>query len=345
VDINRAQICASGWRPRPFKVTRCAPVGPPANQKPDRGRARARGNAPQQYQNLLVCLGKLCIESAMNRSSETDDLPFRSRRAITLFVLQIIAVTTLLMVPTCINGAPAKEPEVKILVFSKTLGFRHSNIPTGIAAIRQLGTENGFSVDATEHSSAFSAENLRHYEAVVFLSATGDVLNEEQEKALKEYILAGGGFVGIHGALFGPSACEDKWAWYGELCCVSFKNHSAVVPAMVNVEDRNHPSTAGLPERWARTDEWYNYDGTPRGRAHVLMTIDESTYKGGTVGEDHPMAWCKKVSKGFMWYTAMGHTEESFREPLFLEHVLGGIEFAAGLKQGDCSVNRKPPIH
>ncbi len=240
------------------------------------------------------------------------------------------------------KAASAKTADVKVLVFSKTLGFRHSNIPLGVSAIRQLGDENGFAVDATEDSTVFTPEKLRGYKAIVFLSVTGDVLNEEQQKAFQEYVVGGGGFVAIHGALFGPSACEDKWAWYGDLCCVSFKNHSAVVPAAVDVEDRSHPSTTDLPPRWQRTDEWYNYDGTPRGKAHVLATIDESTYKGGTVGADHPIAWCKEMGKGLMWYTAMGHTEESFREPLFLKHVLGGIQFAARMKAGDCSINRKP---
>ncbi len=250
-----------------------------------------------------------------------------------------------LVSPGSLSASEAKADKSaapRVLVYSKTLGFRHANIPLGVSAISQLGKENGFNVDATEESSAFTAENLAKYKAVLFLSVTGDVLNEQQEKALKDYILGGGGFIGIHGALFGPSACEDKWAWYGELCCVSFKNHSAVVPAMVDVEDRSHPSTGGLPARWERTDEWYNYDGTPRGRAHVLATIDESTYKGGTVGQDHPIAWCKPMGKGLMWYTAMGHTEESFREPLFLKHVLGGIQFVTGMKKGDCSVNQKP---
>lgn len=231
-------------------------------------------------------------------------------------------------------------PGFRVLVFSRTLGFRHANIPLGVAAITRLGQENGFAVDATEDSSVFSATNLARYRAVVFLSATGDVLNEPQEKAFKEYVLGGGGFAGIHGALFGPSACEDKWAWYGELCCASFKNHSAVVPARVDVEDRINPSTAALPPHWERTDEWYNYDGTPRGQAHVLATVDESTYTGGKVGADHPIAWCKRMGKGIMWYTAMGHTEESFKDPLFLKHVLGGIELAAGRKVGDLAPNK-----
>ena len=235
-----------------------------------------------------------------------------------------------------------KKQDFRILVFSKTLGFRHANIPLGVAAIRELGTQHAFAVDATEDSGAFTPENLKRYKAVVFLSATGDILNSEQENALKEFVLGGGGFAGIHGALFGPSACEDQWAWYGELCCVSFKNHSAVVPAQVDIEDRAHPSTSALPERWQRTDEWYNYDGTPRGKARVLATIDESTYKGGNVGPDHPIAWCKKVGQGLMWYSAMGHTDESFREPLFLEHVLGGIQFVSGVKPGEFTPNPRP---
>jgi len=258
-----------------------------------------------------------------------------------LLVSVLIASTVLRSKAQALKAAET-APQPKVLVYSKTLGFRHANIPLGVSAIRELGKENGFAVDATEDSGAFTPENLAKYKVVVFLSVTGDVLNEGQEQALKDYVMGGGGFAGIHGALFGPSACEDKWGWYGELCCVSFKNHSAVVPATVDVEDRTHPCTSSLPAHWQRTDEWYNYDGTPRGRAHVLATIDESTYKGGTVGDDHPIAWCKPMGKGLMWYTAMGHTEESFREPLFLKHVLGGIQFVAGLKKGDCSVNQKP---
>ena len=167
---------------------------------------------------------------------------------------------------------------------------------------------------------------------MVFLSVTGDVLNANQQAAFKSYVLNGGGFVAIHGAVFGPLACEDQWAWYGEMFCCAFKNHSGVVPATVDIEDPAHPSTGGLPARWQRTDEWYNFDGTPRGRAHVLATVDESTYRGGTMGKDHPIAWCRDVGKGRMWYTAMGHTESSFAEPLFLAHLLGGISYAADVR-------------
>jgi type 1 glutamine amidotransferase len=240
------------------------------------------------------------------------------------------------------EGVAVAPIEFKVLLFSKTLGFRHANIPLGIEAVRRLGLEHGFAVDATEDSGAFTPENLGRYKTVIFLSVTGDVLDEGQQTAFKDYVLGGGGFVGIHGALFGPSACLDKWAWYGDLCGASFRNHSAVVPARVDVEDRTNPSTAELPEHWLRADEWYNYQGTPRGNARVLATVDESTYKGGTVGQDHPIAWCKPMGKGIMWYTAMGHTDQSFHEPLFLKHILGGIQLTARVKSGELTPNPKP---
>jgi type 1 glutamine amidotransferase len=232
--------------------------------------------------------------------------------------------------------------QLRVLVFSKTLGFRHANIPLGVEVIRRLGEEHEFAVEATEDSEKFTAQNLSRFQVIVFLSVTGDVLDPEQEKAFQDYLLGGGGFVAIHGALFGPSACEEKWDWYHELCGVSFKNHSAVVPARVVIEDKTNPSTADLPSPWSRTDEWYNYESTPRGTAHVLATVDESTYQGGTVGSDHPIAWCKAVGKGIMWYTAMGHTEESFRDPLFLKHILGGIQVAARSKKADFTPTENP---
>ncbi len=281
------------------------------------------------------------IQALYPRRGESGASQNQTRRG---FLKTSVALSVSLLVPAALRGGNLLETPAKfrVLVFSKTLGYRHANIPLGVETIRGLGAEHGFAVDATEDSSVFTPANLARYKAVVFLSVTGDVLNAAQEQALKDYVLGGGGFVGIHGALFGPSACLDKWAWYGELCCVTFKNHSAVVPAEVEVEDRSNPSTVGLPETWRRTDEWYNYEGTPRGKARVLATVDESSYKGGTVGLDHPISWCRAAGKGIMWYTAMGHTEESFREPLFLAHILGGIELAAGVRHADLTPNARP---
>ena len=225
--------------------------------------------------------------------------------------------------------APPAEVSRRVLVFSKTTGFRHDSIPDGIAAIRRLGTERGFAVEATEDSSVFGDAQLAAYAAVVFLCTTGDVLDETQQAAFQRYIEKGRGFVGVHSA----ADTEYDWGWYGGLVGAYFQSHPAVQPATIRIADPVHPSTRGLPVLWNRADEWYNFRANPRGRVHVLAVLDEATYSGGEMGDDHPIAWCQFYDGGRAWYTALGHTRESYSEPLFLEHLLGGIQFAAGFPE------------
>jgi cytochrome c len=223
---------------------------------------------------------------------------------------------------------PADDPgDFNVLVFSKTAGFRHDSIPDGIAAIRKLGENHHFTIDSTEDAAAFTSEKLAQYECIVFLSTTGDVLNEEQQRAFEHYIQAGGGYAGIHAA----SDTEYDWPWYGRLVGSYFSGHPAIQDATILVADRAHPSTRHLPERWQRHDEWYNYKSNPRDRVHVLATLDETSYQGGTMGSDHPIAWWHEFDGGRAWYTGGGHTKESFSEPDFLQHLLGGIRWAAGV--------------
>jgi type 1 glutamine amidotransferase len=216
-----------------------------------------------------------------------------------------------------------------ILIFSKTAEFRHDSIPAAQAALRQLAAKHGWRADFTEDATLFTYERLAHYAAVIFLLTTGDVLNTQQEVAFERYIGAGGGFVGVHSA----SDTEYGWAWYGGLVGAhnnQQNKHSGVVSATIHVEDHTNPSTAGLPDRWTRTDEWYNFATNPRPQVHVLMTVDEATYAGATMGADHPIAWYHEYDGGRAWYTALGHTADSYREPLFLGHLWGGVEYAAG---------------
>ena len=220
------------------------------------------------------------------------------------------------------NGGP-----VMVLIFSKTAGYRHASIKDGIVAIRKLASEHTIHVDFTEDSSAFSDQNLARYKAVVFLSTTGNILNAEQKAAFERYIHAGGGYAGIHSA----TDTEYDWAWYGRLVGAYFKSHPHISHATINVEDQRHSSTSMLPKRWERTDEWYNFRTNPRGSVHILLTLDESSYQGGEMGKDHPIAWYHEFEGGRAWYTALGHTSESFSEPLFLAHLWGGIAYAAGL--------------
>ncbi len=185
---------------------------------------------------------------------------------------------------------------------------------------------------ATEDPAAFTTANLAQYRAVVFLSTTGDVLGPAQETALEQYMGAGGGYVGIHAA----ADTEYDWPFYAGLAGALFQSHPAIQPATVRVEDRAHDATAHLGAAWQRTDEWYNYRTNPRTTAHVLASLDESSYSGGTMSGDHPIAWCKDYAGGRAFYTGGGHTAESYAEPAFRRHLLGGIRWAAGTTQADC---------
>lgn len=219
-----------------------------------------------------------------------------------------------------------RQDTYHIRVFTRTTEFRHDSIPDAVTALRALGTEHGFGVDQTEDPVVFTDAQLTSYQAIVFLLTTGDVLDNGQQVEIERYIRAGGGFVGVH------SACDTEydWPWYGGLVGAYFSRHPEIQTATVQVEDQAHPSTAGLPDRWQRTDEWYDFRTNPRDQVQVLLRLDESTYQGGGMGTDHPISWYHAYDGGRAWYTALGHTSESYREPLFLGHLLGGIQYAAG---------------
>ncbi|MDO0937964.1 ThuA domain-containing protein [Streptomyces sp. DG2A-72] len=245
------------------------------------------------------------------------------------------AVVGAALVLGCVSGPAASDPDAdagRVLVFSKTAGFRHDSIPEGVAALKELGASSGYTVDATEDAGAFTPSNLRRYDAVVFLSTTGDVLNGKQQRAFEGYIRHGGGYMGVHAA----ADTEYDWAFYGGLAGAYFESHPAIQRATVHVEDHAHPATAGLNAIWDRTDEWYNYRSNPRDRAHVLASLDESSYTGGTMDGDHPIAWCQQYQGGRSFYTGGGHTKESYAKPAFRQHLLGGLRWTVGDARADC---------
>ena len=247
-------------------------------------------------------------------------------------------VSALLWAAPLAAQAPATNASFNALVFFKSVGFKHDSIPAGVEAIQKLAAAHSFKADFTEDAAAFTVTNLARYQVVVFLNNCGDLFNEEQRAAFQGYMRAGGGFAGIHC----PIDCEKSWPWFSQLLGTRFLIHPAVMPGTIEVEDRTNPSTAHLPKRWTRTDEWYSFNSNPRGKVHVLATLDETTYQGGAMGPDHPIAWCHKFEGGRIWYTALGHTQENYSEPLFLQHILGGIHVAAGVKEADFSPNEVP---
>ncbi len=239
-----------------------------------------------------------------------------------MFLPVVLVLGFFILIISC-NHQRNEKP--RILVFSKTAGFHHSSIPVGIKAIQDLGAANGFDVDTTADASMFEEDTLKKYAALVFLNTTGDLLSGNQQTALERYIQAGGGFIGIHAA---SDALYD-WGWYGRMIGAYFDSHPHIQQAKLNIKDKNHPSTDSLPDTWTRTDEWYNFKKISKD-IHVLITIDEKSYEGGKNGDVHPMAWYQAFDGGRVFYTELGHTEESYAEPLYLKHILGGIKYAIG---------------
>lgn len=216
---------------------------------------------------------------------------------------------------------PVEKP-IRLLIFSKTGGFRHDSIETGIQEIKKI---KGLEVTATEDSTVFNAGELGKYDAVMFLNTTGDILNDEQQKAFEAYIRGGRGYVGVHAA----ADTEYDWPFYGQVVGGYFKGHPAIQQATINVE-KEDPITHLLPRPWNRVDEWYNYKTNPRANVEVLASLDEKSYQGGDMAGDHPIIWRTKVGKGRGFYTGLGHTQSTYRELLFMQMLREGIRWAAG---------------
>jgi len=234
-------------------------------------------------------------------------------------------------------GGPAAEPEpddpgpagdadaVSVLAFTRTTGYRHASIDPAVRALRAVASERGWRFEHTEDPARFSDGGLAAADVIVFLLTTGDVLDGAQQAALERWLHAGGGWVGVHSA----SDTEYDWPWYGRLVGAYFAAHPRIQSATVRVARPGHSATAHLPAVWQREDEWYDFRTNPRQEVDVLLTVDEATYDGGGMGADHPIAWSRAFEGGRSIYTALGHTEASWSEPAFLDHIAGAIAWAA----------------
>lgn len=220
--------------------------------------------------------------------------------------------------------SPSTNPANTVLIFSKTAGFRHDSIPEGIAAFTEIAKELGFSAESTEDSAAFTPDNLKRFAAVVFLNTTGDVLNDEQQKAFEGYIAGGGNYLGVHAA----ADTEYDWPFYGNLVGAYFARHPAIQEATVEITDAEHPATRGLDRFWKRTDEWYDYRAVPPAGTRILAQLDPQSYDGWSMTGQHPIAWCQEVGPARAIYTGGGHTKESYSEPAFRQHLAGALAWA-----------------
>ncbi|WP_437919603.1 ThuA domain-containing protein [Sphingobacterium sp. LRF_L2] len=225
-----------------------------------------------------------------------------------------------------IGGIPFCQAQKKVLIFSKTTGFRHKSIPKGIQVVSDILRAENIPTVATEDAAYFCTDSLKKFDAIIFLSTTGTILDADQKRAFQQFIQSGHGFVGIHAA----SDTEYEWPWYGELVGAYFNRHPAVQEAKIDVVDRSHLSTAHLQQVWWHKDEWYDFKNVQDG-LHILLRLDESTYDGGQMGKFHPIAWFRSFDGGRMFYTGLGHTKESYDVLEFQRHIIGGVKYVLSL--------------
>jgi type 1 glutamine amidotransferase len=223
------------------------------------------------------------------------------------------------------NDAAAPIEPLRVLVYSRTAGFRHDTIETGQRVLSEIAARHGGTIELTEDPLQLGAA-LAQADVVVFLMTTGDVLEDAQQTLVEAFIRGGGGFLGVHSA----ADTEYDWPFYAELNGAWFADHPAIQRARLVREAADHPAVSFLPATWERTDEWYNFRSNPRGRVQVLLTLDETSYEGGTQGADHPIVWCHTIDQGRAFYTGLGHTQESWQERMFLQHLEAALLWAAG---------------
>ncbi|HYP06090.1 MAG TPA: ThuA domain-containing protein [Bryobacteraceae bacterium] len=230
----------------------------------------------------------------------------------------------------------------KVLVYTRNYtpdgkGYVHDNIATSVEAIRSMGLENGFEVDASDDPKLFTTDHLKKYKAIVFSNSNNEAFeNDAQREALQKFVRAGGGVVGIHSA----TGSERKWPYFWSLMGGRFIRHPVLQKFTVLVKDTNHPSTAGLPAKFEWEDECYLFDQA-NSHVRVLLAADPAqlqdpkrTEQPGALREgQYPLAWYNTADGGRQYYIALGHKKEHYADPIFRRQVLGGILWVLGRKR------------
>jgi type 1 glutamine amidotransferase len=243
-----------------------------------------------------------------------------------------LALALCLFLATIFCGI-AQDQKINVLVFSKTVGFRHNSISSGLKMLSDLAQERKWVLTATENSDLFTPEFLKTFDVVVFLNPTMDVLNEQQQKAFESFMAKGKGFVGIHAA----TDCEYEWAWYGQLTGAYFKTHPRGQVGTVIFENTDHPSMVPFKgmQTYRTFDEWYSFKENPRAKVHVLARLDETSLDAETLKDDkwkmgdHPLIWYQEIDNSRSFYTVFGHTPEAFQDLKIKEHIGCAIDWVA----------------
>jgi type 1 glutamine amidotransferase len=252
-----------------------------------------------------------------------------------------LALLVVLLLSSCSNGrspvqstplsttttttAPPTVSPIRVLMLTATTGFRHDSIPAARAAVAAIAARSSdISVTGTENLADLSATRLGATDVLMFALTTGELpFDESQKRAIVDFVNNGGGFIGVH------SATDTLYDWpdYGRIVGAYFKEHPWTQQATVTVEDRAHPTTAGLGASFSLTEEFYTFRSNPRGTVHVLLTLDP-----GSVGAqgDFPLAWTQSIGRGRSYYNALGHFPETWNDSRFQMQIAAAVRWTAG---------------
>jgi len=227
-----------------------------------------------------------------------------------------------------LKGIDVENGKINVLAFSKTERYRHESIESGKTSLRKLADENNFHIDFSEDASVFNKDKLTQYNVIIFLCTSGNILDANEETALRKFIENKGGLVGIHSA----TDTEYDWDWYSELIGTHNKGKEEIHKAVVRIVDKDHPSTKDLPYTWEVEDEWCTFANKLADNIKVLAIVDEIVFEGQEKVLFNPYCWYHEFDGGRAWFTVGGHKTENYSDPLFMKHILGGIKYAAGVE-------------
>ncbi|MDA0706088.1 MAG: ThuA domain-containing protein [Proteobacteria bacterium] len=243
-------------------------------------------------------------------------------------IVVLLGLFTLVSTSSYAQRIEQNQEQFRVLLFTKSLDYQHHSVTNGVQMFKELAQDNHFALTWTTQSDIFDdQENLNEMDAIVFMNTSGDILNEDQRKALQAYMRQGGGFVAIHSASF----TMMEWPWYVKLVGGVWNRHPnpGISTAIVNNEKPNHPATAHIPNKWVLTEEWYNYLELSD-NIEVALTVDESTFTGGKMPNYHPIAWYQEdFEGGRSFHTGLGHPEGIYDNPWYRQHILGAVWWAA----------------
>ena len=212
---------------------------------------------------------------------------------------------------------------VRVLMLTTTAGFRHDSIPTARDVMSNLSSSGGFTVTATEDLGSLSAGSLSSYDVLFFALTSGELaLGADQKGAIMDFVARGGGFMGVHSA----TDTLYNWSEYGQLVGAYFKEHPWTTTASVIVEDQAHPTTAALGSSFSIREEFYTFRENPRPNASVLLRLDPASVNAAG---DYPLAWRRSHGAGRVYYNALGHFSETWRDSRFQQQLTAAVRWTS----------------